>query len=704
MNNGTISRRDVLRSVGASAGVGGLATTGGATDEEDDSETFVVGIESTTGLSSLGVQSTRVRRELDFGDLGGAVTAEFSPAEAKQLADSPGVRYVDREVELRATGQDLPWGIDRVDANEAHEGGKEGSGADIAILDTGIDSDHPDLAPNLGTGYAVEPCQMGDCQEPWDDDNNHGTHVAGIADARSNSRGVVGVSTKATLHGVKVLTGQGSGSASGVAEGIKWVADQGYDVLNMSLGAPSGNQVLRDAVKYADERGVLVVSSAGNAGPCFDCVGYPAAYPEVIAVSSTTENDTLSEFSSTGPQVELAAPGSDILSTVVGGYNRYSGTSMSSPHVAGAAGQLLAEGLSKTEARQRLSETAEDIGLDENESGAGLVDVLAALDGGGGGGGGGDELGVETRSPTEVSDESATLRGSLLGLGDAETVTVSLSYWRADDRDGSESTVGERQRSTAGAFETTVDGLDAATEYVTVATVQTADGTTVTGDQISFTTDAPRVDPVVETMSPEWVSRYDAHLRGELVSLGDTDAVEPGFAYWIEGRRSETETVITDWEMDEPGTFERWTDSLEAGETYLAAAFVRLPDDRVITAEPVQFVPGEWDGNPAAIEVETDYVWDVTDDEATLSGYVTDTGGVPEVETGFTYWIEGRRAETAETAFTGDVSDTDEFEDRVVRLQPETTYVFQAEAWPEGNRDTLATGQTGSFTTGPDAD
>jgi subtilisin len=450
----------------------------------------------------------------------------------------------------------------------------------------------------------------------------------------------------------------------------------------------------------------LIVSSAGNSGPCFDCVGYPAAYPEVIAVSSTNDDDALSEFSSTGPQVELAAPGSEVLSTVIGGYNRYSGTSMSSPHVAGAAGQLIAQGLSKSEARQRLSETAEDIGLDEEESGAGLVDVLAAIDGGGGGGGGGggDELAVETQSPTEITDEGATLRGDLLGLGDNDTVTVSLTYWEAGDRDGTKTTVGETERSSAGAFSATVDTLSANTEYVVVGNATTADGTTVSGDQVSFRTDAPTVDPTVETLPPEAVSPYDADLRGELVSLGDAEWVEPGFAYWIDGRREETETLVTDWDMDEPGRFGQETHSLETGETYRAVAVAMTPDGREIEGEPIEFVPGSWDGNPEAIEVETDDVWDVEDDEATLYGYVTDTGGVPEVETGFTFWIEGDKEATASTIFAGDVTYADDFSRRAVRLQPGTTYVCRAEAWAEGDRDTLRTGETLTFTTDSSSD
>jgi subtilisin len=124
---------------------------------------------------------------------------------------------------------------------------------------------------------------------------------------------------------------------------------------------------------------VFLVAAAGNDGPCTDCVGYPAKYSTVMAVSSTASDDTMSDFSSTGPEIEIAAPGTDIYSTVVGDYDTFSGTSMACPHVAGAAGQLMANGYTNSETRSRLKSTAEDIGLASNESGAGLLDVAAAL-------------------------------------------------------------------------------------------------------------------------------------------------------------------------------------------------------------------------------------------------------------------------------------------------------------------------------------
>ncbi|MFW5938803.1 MAG: S8 family peptidase, partial [Halanaeroarchaeum sp.] len=222
-----------------------------------------------------------------------------------------------------------------------------------------------------------------DCNYAWDDDNDHGTHCAGTADAVDDSEGVVGVSTEANLWAGKVLNGCGSGSNDNIAAGIEWAADQGFDVASMSLGGDSSS-VVQDACQYAYDNGVLLVAAAGNDGECTDCVGHPAAYDTVIAVSATSEDDSLASFSSTGPEVELAAPGEDVLSTVPpesssDGLDTFSGTSMACPHVSGAGAQLMANGYTNTEARSRLQETAEDIGLGDNEQGYGLLDAEAAV-------------------------------------------------------------------------------------------------------------------------------------------------------------------------------------------------------------------------------------------------------------------------------------------------------------------------------------
>ncbi|WP_128478454.1 S8 family peptidase [Halorussus pelagicus] len=387
-NDNGVSRRNVLKGVGASVAAAGVGT-GLAAAKPDDTVEVNVGFNSERGRQAALSRADETVRTFNSIDV---LTLRLPKQAVTALETNPNVRYVEENGTMEAFAQTLPWGVDRVDAEVAHANGETGAGADIAIVDTGIDDDHPDLQANLGRGKAFVSCGNGGyfgncqfsgnnnaCNEPWSDDNDHGTHCAGIADAVDNTEGVVGVSTEATLHAVKVLDCSGSGTFSDIAAGVEYVADQGWDVASMSLGGSSGSSALKDAVEYAQGEGVLLVAAAGNDGPCTGCVGYPAAYDEVVAVSSTDSNDDLSEFSSQGPEIELAAPGTDIYSTVPGGYATFSGTSMACPHVAGGGGQLMANGATNGDARSQLKSTAENIGLSSNESGAGLLDVAAAL-------------------------------------------------------------------------------------------------------------------------------------------------------------------------------------------------------------------------------------------------------------------------------------------------------------------------------------
>ncbi|WP_435064741.1 S8 family peptidase [Halobaculum sp. EA56] len=365
------TRRDVLKATGAAVATTGLAGVAAGAPGTVEAN---VGYADESGRRAARAEADEVVREFDFD----ALTIRANENALDGLRKRPDVRYVEENGTMHALAQQLPWGIDRTDSEVAHANGDTGAGADVAIIDTGIDSDHPDLEANLGAGKAFVSAK-GPYAEDWDDDNDHGTHCAGIADADDNTEGVVGVSTEATLHAVKVLDKRGSGSFSDVAAGIEYTADQGWDVGSLSLGASSGSQTVKDACTYAYDKGVLLVAAAGNDGPCTDCVGYPAAYSECIAVASSASGDTLSDFSSTGPEVELIAPGSDIYSTVIGGYDTFSGTSMACPHVSGAGAQLMANGYTNTEARSRLKSTAEDIGLGDSEQGSGLLDTAAAL-------------------------------------------------------------------------------------------------------------------------------------------------------------------------------------------------------------------------------------------------------------------------------------------------------------------------------------
>jgi len=508
-----ITRRSVLRSV-AAAGTATVAT--GMASGKDGPTARIVGTASPKAERAAKAQGESVKRVLDFGDIGKAVAGTFTDEAAEQLSNRPDVRYVEEDGTMEALAQTLPWGIDRVDADVLHGNGETGNGADLAIIDTGIDDDHPDLQANVGAGKAYVDCRGPNCNYPWSDDNDHGTHCAGIADAIDNSEGVVGVSTEATLHAVKVLDSRGSGSFSDVAAGIEYTADQGWDVGSLSLGASSGSQTVKDACQYAYDKGVLLVAAAGNDGPCSDCVGYPAAYSTVMAISSTDEDDSLSSFSSTGPEIELAAPGGDVYSTVIGGYDTFSGTSMACPHVSGAGGQLMANGYTNTEARDRLNSTAEDIGLGDNEQGSGLLDAEAAVLNGG------------TDSAPSVS---------WVDPSDGETVsgTVTVQIDASDDEDSDDSLDvtydidGGSSRSTTyssdtGYYEDSWDttGVDDG-DHILEANATDSAGNTSTSS-ITVTTDNTESDPTVDSLSASEVETSDSDAEFDVDwSVNDDD-------------------------------------------------------------------------------------------------------------------------------------------------------------------------------------
>ena len=534
--------------------MGALGTASG----EKGPERYVVGTASPRAERAAKAGADRVSRVHDFGDIGKAVAGRFPEQAAEQLAKRPDVRYVEAEGRYEAIGETLPWGIDRVDADRAHADGYTGSGGDVAILDTGIDSDHPDLQANLGTGKAYVDSTTG--SEPWDDDNGHGTHCAGIADAVGDSEGVVGVSTAATLHAVKVLGGDGYGYYSDIAAGLEWTANQGYDVASLSLGGTSGSSTIRDACRYAVDNGVLVVAAAGNDGTA-DSVRYPAAYSTVIAVSATDSADDLAYFSSYGPEVELAAPGYSIYATVPGGYGYKSGTSMACPHVAGAGGPLMAAGRSNTEARKTLRDTAEDIGLSADEQGYGLLDVGTAVDSLGSSD---PSVAVSTDSASSVGTDGATLNGTLDSLGGASSVEVYFEYGQSGS--GLSKTTTAKTLSSTGSYSVDVSGLSSGTGYEFRAVADASDGDTDAGTTTAFTTDSADTSVVVSTDPASSVGTTTATLNGTLDDLGGASSADVSFEYRQTGASSWSTTATQT--LSSSGSFSADVSNLASGTDY----------------------------------------------------------------------------------------------------------------------------------------
>ena len=282
-------------------------------------------------------------------------------------------RWFEAEMSARATAQRVPWGVRRVNAPAVWEGGFEGFGIRVAIVDTGI-APHIDL-PRPVNGMTLVPNT-----NSWHDDEGHGTHVAGtVAALRPNEEGVVGVAPRVDLLAVKVLDNTGFGSWEWIAGGITWAVNHGAHIINLSLGGGTFSPQVSRALGYARAQGVTVCAAAGNGYGA--AVDYPARDPLCIAVASTTRDDRRAAHSNVGVEVDLAAPGQDILSTVRG--NRYeegwNGTSMATPHVAGVAALVLnRQRLDPSSLQRRLMGNTFPLGS-PNEFGAGLVQADGAV-------------------------------------------------------------------------------------------------------------------------------------------------------------------------------------------------------------------------------------------------------------------------------------------------------------------------------------
>lgn len=378
---------------------------------------------------------------------GGAVLLDVPSGQGvrgfvRALRRDPDVEYAEPDFVVRAFAQDADvpqvtqWGVEAVKSEEAEAtNGVTGDGVTVAIVDTGIDYTHVDLDDNIWVnageddgdgvldGRSICPATDADSgdfncadddgngfvddvvgydfigpffTDPSNEDNDpmdalgHGTHVAGIVGAEDNSVGVRGVAPGATLMAVRVLDDIGAGWDSGIARGIRYAADNGADIINMSLGSYSRSALLAEAVDYASDKGVAIVAAAGNAF-FYSLPSFPAAYPAVISVSAAPEPpdgaDPTKIWWSDWGHADFLAPGVEILSTTPDDrLEILSGTSMASPHVAGALALVQEEledqalGSSPAKLEQALASAATDVyfaGKDE-VSGSGFPDAEAA--------------------------------------------------------------------------------------------------------------------------------------------------------------------------------------------------------------------------------------------------------------------------------------------------------------------------------------
>ncbi|NJD77411.1 MAG: PGF-pre-PGF domain-containing protein [Candidatus Methanoperedens sp.] len=378
--------QSVLSGAGASAGSSAVTSAG--------SSAVVSAVESNGG---------KTERRYDFI---GAISAKMPAWKIAELSKMPEVEkiYYDEIVALPLEPSHgnitvATTGTDAIGANYAWDSGYTGTGIKLAIIDTGINYNHPDLGGGFGTGKKVADGYdfVNNDANPMDD-QGHGTHVAGTAAANGS---IKGVAPDATLYAVKVLNSAGSGTTSNVIAGIDWSIAHGADVISMSLGSSSQptdefTDILNIVSDAAVDQGIVVVVAAGNSGPGTNTISSPGSSRKVITVgasddssTATISDDTIASFSDRGPSAfgrldpDVVAPGVTINSTsYTGSYTNKSGTSMSTPHVSGAAALLLQKNpaLSPAQVRAILMHTSSNLTSSHVfEKGAGIINLTNAF-------------------------------------------------------------------------------------------------------------------------------------------------------------------------------------------------------------------------------------------------------------------------------------------------------------------------------------
>ncbi len=339
-----------------------------ATDKE-----YIVVYKNNSGKDAVIKGSKKLKHE--FKSIK-AVAVKANPNAMKGLKKNPNIAYVEEnikfsivgndvkvlnKVETKSTGTVVPaeesqWDIQAMKVSNAWKEGVTGKGVKVAVIDSGI-ANHAEL--NIVGGVSTV-----DYTTSYNDDNGHGTHVAGSIGAKRDGRGLVGVAPEANLYAVKAMDQTGSGTLQDILEGLDWSIANKMDVVNMSLGTSYDSQALRDMVNKASNSGILLVGANGNDGVGTP-VNYPAKYDNVIAVSAVDEYLKIGSFSSTGIETEFSAPGVNVVSTYLNGmYAQLNGTSMASPHVAGFLALLKQKNptMTNTQLRAELQKYAKDLG------------------------------------------------------------------------------------------------------------------------------------------------------------------------------------------------------------------------------------------------------------------------------------------------------------------------------------------------------
>lgn len=418
-----------LRSLGFAAALALTAGTAAAQEATFESQTeaevvpgqYIVKMEPGAATRALTIRAFGAEATLvDILPLIGARVIQFDEdvefgALATRALGIPGVAYIEPVYVVRAdvdpgdTDYGDQWGFPKISAPDAWDTRTDSGDLVVAVIDTGVDYDHPDVSGNMWTnpgetpGNGIDDDGNGIVDDVFGanffpdtatgdpmDDNRHGTHVAGtIGAVTDNNLGVAGTNWTTRIMAVKFLSASGSGTTAGAIRAIEYAIQMDADVMNNSWGGGGHSRALEEAIELAHDGGILFLAAAGNSNTDNDATPhYPSSYdvPNVLAVMATDQADDRASFSNWGAtSVDLGAPGVDILSTIPGGsYDSFNGTSMATPHVAGAAALVWAEhpSLSHVEVKERLMSTAEVIPALSGRSVTGArLDLAAALGG-----------------------------------------------------------------------------------------------------------------------------------------------------------------------------------------------------------------------------------------------------------------------------------------------------------------------------------
>jgi len=298
---------------------------------------------------------------------------------------SLGKLEIKRAVEVKAGSQTTGWHINKYRFPKIWSK-TQGESVKVAVIDTAIDVNHPDLQIHGGYDFVNNTGLRTDAPL-----HGHGTHVAGIIGAKNNNLGIVGVAPKCKLYSLAVLNDQGSGSYGNIIRALDWCIENGMDVVNMSLGGGGDSKALYEAVRRVYDAGITMVCAAGNSAWERGYLDFPGTYNETMAIAAIKQNMQRAEFSSIGPNIDICAPGYEIVSTTPSNtYSAYSGTSMASPFVAGLVALMISKHRSlggrtpisgPKDVRDHLTKVAHDVSFDgqDNYTGYGLVNPLKSL-------------------------------------------------------------------------------------------------------------------------------------------------------------------------------------------------------------------------------------------------------------------------------------------------------------------------------------